>query len=536
MNLVTDPWLPVTNSLKQLCYISLNQLFEQPDEWLDLVLHPHERVSVMRFLICIVQAALDGPEDIYEWNEALNEIPKAGLSYIAKWQGRFNLFDEERPFLQISKLESGNKDSTGPSITKLDSTFAVGENGSTLFDHGGASALTGKSVDRVMQNRRLIVSLITFVNYSPSGTQSSAKLAGKLISHSSGAVDAPCVNQNMLHTFVIKDSLIKTIHANLIDKEISEDFFGENSWGKPVWEFDEPTSIDDEKTYNNSVNTYLGRLVPLSRFCKLRENSAYFIYCKGFQYSTKPKKKAASKRVYSDFKPEPSSTVFIDSKGEYSVLKSGVNNPWREISALISKRSKGSNGGALSLQYLSPGDSFDLLVVGQVRDSENVAKILNLVESKVHIPEFMLDSSNQQIYETNIKICEKKSYVLLRAIEKYRASVDDEWKGIVKRFTEGSTSKTDRKMRNIFKQNATNHYWTLIEKQRHLLMQYISLLGTEQDQEREDAKKAWSKAINQAVLETYKTLCTQESPRQIRAYVAGWQTLYPSKPKQQEVA
>ena len=40
----------------------------------------------------------------------------------------------------------------------------------------------------------------------------------------------------------------------------------------------------------NSVETYLGRLTPLSRFCKLIRSSPYFIYCKGFQYSTKPKK------------------------------------------------------------------------------------------------------------------------------------------------------------------------------------------------------------------------------------------------------
>ncbi len=543
MNLVTDPWLPVTNSNNQLCYISLNQLFEQPDEWLDLVLRPHERVSVIRFLICVVQAALDGPNDPESWNEALGEIPGAGLKYFEKElpdektiQDRFELFDKERPFLQVSKLEPGNEKSTGPSVTKLDSTLAVGENGSTLFDHGAASALNSNTVDRKMLNRNLAVSLIAFVNYSPSGTQSSAKLDGELISHSSGAMDAPCANQNMLHTFVVKNTLIKTIHCNLIDKEACGEFYGDNSWGKPVWEINEPKCLADKESFNNSVNTYLGRLVPLSRFCKLKENSPYFIYCKGFQYSTKPKKKTDSKRVYRDFKPEPTSTVLINSEGEYSLLKSGINAPWREISALVSKRSKGSNGGALSLRYLSQTESFDMLVVGQARDSENVAKILDLVESKVHIPEFMFDSTNQYAYESNIKICEKKSYTLFRAVEKYRTTVDDEWKGIVKRVKEKSTRKTDRKYRNIFKKHTTNHYWTLIEKQRHLLMNYISLLGSEQDQAREKAKNAWLSAISQAGRETYKTLCSQESPRQIRAYVAGWQILYPYKSNQQEVA
>ena len=536
MNLVTDPWLPVTNTNNRLCYIALNQLFEQPDEWLDLVLRPHERVSVMRLLICIVQAALDGPASIDEWNEAIDEIPAAGLNYLNKWekQNCFNLYDKKKPFLQIAKLKPGNENSTGPSVAKLDSTLAVGNNAATLFDHGAASAIKGVSVDRKLIDRQIAISLLTFLNYSPSGTQSSAVLEGKLISHSSGAMDAPCTNQNMLHTFVLKSTLMKSIHANLIDKELSEEFFGENSWGRPVWELKEPSSLNDETICKNSVQTYLGRLTPLSRFCKLIPNSAYFIYCKGFQYSTKPKKKTASKKVYIDFKPEPTSTVIINSDDSYSLLKSGVNLPWREIASLISKRNKDSYGGALSLRYLDQSDSFDLIVVGQVRDSKNVAKILDLIESKVHIPAYMMNSDSQKAYELNVRICENKSYLLFKAVEKYRTSLDDEWKGLAKRIVKKTTSEVDRKQRDIFKKNTVNHYWTIIEKQRHLLMHYISLLGTEEDQEREEAKKAWLKAINHAAKETYQTLCSQESPRQIRAYVAGWQLLYPSQFQQKE--
>ncbi|MCK9609136.1 MAG: type I-E CRISPR-associated protein Cse1/CasA [Methylomonas sp.] len=544
MNLVTDPWLPVTNSKNQLCYISLNQLFEQPDEWLDLVLRPHERVSVMRFLICLVQAALDGPEEENDWDDAIEIIPEYTLEYLKHWRKNFYIFEDDipeseeniSPFLQIRSLKPGNDTTSGPSITKLDSSLAVGENASTLFDHGAACEITGYSIDREMTDSQIIISLITFLNYSPSGTQSSAKLGGVLIKHNSGATDSPCVNQNMLHTFVVKRSLVRTIHANLIDKETCEDFFGKNSWGKPVWEIAEPKSIDDEQAKQNAVVTYLGRLVPLSRFCKLKKESKYFVYCKGFEYSTKPKKKTDSKKVYRDFLPEPSTTIILSSENDYSVLKAGNNVPWREISALTAKRSKGTEGGALPLKFLSRGESLDIIVLGQIRDPENVAKVLDLVESKVHIPAFMLDSRNRQVYEANIKLCDQKSYQLFKAIEKYRASVDDDWKKILKRFSERETRPSDRKARDIFRKKATHYYWTLIEKQRHLLMQYISLLGTESDQAREESKKAWLNAINSAVDETYRTLCNQDSPRQLRAYVTGWQILHPSKSEHQEAA
>jgi CRISPR system Cascade subunit CasA len=91
MNLVTDPWLPVSDTNNRLCYISLNHLFEQPMAWLDLVLRPHERVSVMRLLICIGQAALNGPADIDEWNEALEEIPQVCFNSLKEAKGSCEL-------------------------------------------------------------------------------------------------------------------------------------------------------------------------------------------------------------------------------------------------------------------------------------------------------------------------------------------------------------------------------------------------------------------------------------------------------------
>jgi len=525
MNLVTDRWLPVTDRKNRLCYISLNQLFGEPDEWLDLILRPHERVSVMRFLICIVQAALDGPANIDDWNEALHRISEYSLRYLGKWQKSFSLYDEGRPFLQLSKLEPGNDSNAGPFVTKLDSTMAVGENASTLFDHGAASPVKGTSLDRKLSDRELVISLITFLNYSPSGTQSSAKLEGELIKHNSGAMDAPCANNDMLHTFVVKSKLIHTIHSNLLDKDTVEEFYGENAWGNPIWELEEPSSSNNKAIFKNSVETYLGRLTPLSRFCKIIPDSPFFIYCKGFQYSTRPKKKTDSKRVYLDFQPEPTSTVVVDSNGNYSVLRSGVNPPWREVTSIISKRQKDSYGGALPLRYLRQSDSFDLTVIGQVRDNRNAAKILDFVESKLHIPAYMMNNDSQKVYESNIKISENKSYSLLKAVEKYRMLIDGEWKGLLQRVVENKTSETDRKRRYIFRKNTVNHYWTLIETERYLLMHYISLLGTERDEEREKAQKAWLRAIDRAARETYRMLCSQESPREARAYVAGWQLL-----------
>ena len=60
MNLTIDPWIPAlrTDGLRDL--FSLHDLFTQARELRDLAVKPHERIALMRLLLCISQAALDG--------------------------------------------------------------------------------------------------------------------------------------------------------------------------------------------------------------------------------------------------------------------------------------------------------------------------------------------------------------------------------------------------------------------------------------------------------------------------------------------
>jgi len=61
MNLIVDAWIPAlcANGRREL--FSLLDLFASAHELRDLAVKPHERVSLMRLLLCITQAALDGP-------------------------------------------------------------------------------------------------------------------------------------------------------------------------------------------------------------------------------------------------------------------------------------------------------------------------------------------------------------------------------------------------------------------------------------------------------------------------------------------
>ena len=105
MNLVTEGWVPVVRMDGKPDFASLMQIFAEGDKFSDLSVRPHERVALMRLLICIAQAALNGPKDKDDWKNAPDELLYEAKKYLEQWKGAFELFDKEKPFLQIAGLE-----------------------------------------------------------------------------------------------------------------------------------------------------------------------------------------------------------------------------------------------------------------------------------------------------------------------------------------------------------------------------------------------------------------------------------------------
>ena len=104
MNLVTEPWIPVLHRNGERQLVSLHQIFTEESDYADLAVRPHERIALMRLLIAVAQAALDGPKDINEWDAALERLPDAAARYLEKSKESFELFHAKRPFLQLAKL------------------------------------------------------------------------------------------------------------------------------------------------------------------------------------------------------------------------------------------------------------------------------------------------------------------------------------------------------------------------------------------------------------------------------------------------
>src|SRR5271157_1499675 len=103
-NLIDKGWIPVTDLKGNFGMISLMGIFTKGQNYADFAVRPHERVSLMRLLLCIAHASLDGPENLDEWEKVPDILPGAAKIYLERWKDSFDLFHPNKPFLQIPDL------------------------------------------------------------------------------------------------------------------------------------------------------------------------------------------------------------------------------------------------------------------------------------------------------------------------------------------------------------------------------------------------------------------------------------------------
>lgn len=496
MNLVTDPWIPVLHKSGDRRLASLIDVFTEGRDYSDLAVRPHERIALMRMLIAIAQSALDGPKDIDEWDRALDHLPDAATQYLRQWKDAFDLFHAERPFLQLTKLTKPPKkgkesdEEAVTSVSKLDFALATGNN-TTLFDHGANA-----HDSRRFPTTALPLMLLTYQCFSPGGLIAQLQWGTHVTSKSSK--HAPCTPGSMLHTFVRRPTVLESLHANLLTHADVSEHWSVDGWGKPVWEWI-PQSWNDEEAIRNATRSYIGRLVPLARFVALKPDGVFMLLGNGFDYLS-----------YPDISAESSATVVLKKDGESrALLGAGEKEIWRELSALIVRRKQNAIGGPLTLRNIPEDVAFDIWV-GAFLTSK--ASIEDTVESVLHVPAAMQRQTGRGAYDKEVKHAEAVANRLGWAVETWREHEDGGWRGRV----ETGGWKIKEKLRGI----ATKYFWTSVEKLRPLLLAHIETLGTTAEVV-EQSQSRWRKAVWAAAFDAYRLSCSQETPRQIRAYALG---------------
>jgi CRISPR system Cascade subunit CasA len=473
MNLTTDPWIPALRDDGSRGLFSLLALFEQANELRDLAVKPHERIALMRLLICIAQVALDGPVDEREWQNCQPSIQPRVRIYLERWKMAFELFGADQRFLQLANLLPGKESDEGNAATKLDMTLATGNN-STLFDNRAGE-------DRAIQAARTCLNLLAFQCFAPGGRISVAKWNNKETAGKGSSNHAPCTPSSMLHTIVLGQTLLATIHKNLLTRECVTDFYGVDKWGKPVWELP-VEAADNNAAIENATLTYLGRFTPFSRAIRLNGCASSITLGNGLDYP-----------IYPAFR-EATATI-TKRKDELTVLPASTGRSlWRQLAAISVKRRSDASApsGPPALTHVSSPGETAIWVGALVTDK---AKIEDLVESTYSLPAGLFTEFGRLAYEKGVAYAEEQESAVIQAVREYSSQL---------------------KMTTPAYNRARQYFWTRVE-------QHLSELF---DLARKDLAAdlpncPWGKAVQSAAAAAYEQSSPRQTSRQLEAYVLG---------------
>ncbi|MGR3174805.1 MAG: type I-E CRISPR-associated protein Cse1/CasA [Candidatus Scalindua sp.] len=469
MNLIGDPWIPVIFEDGTDGLVGLRVLYQESCHISDLSVDPPQRISLMRLLLCITQAALDGPNDDSEWLKCLDRIIPESLHYLQERKDKFYL-NGDKPFLQIKELTSDKK----VPFDKLNICLASGHN-ATFFDHEANPSGRFHSLARKALN------LLTFMNFSTGGKIGQAKWGENRFSHETFA--APCIKS--AHTIIRGKNLFKTIFFNLLSKKVIANF-PNMEWGKPVWD-NFPGSLDDKESFDNASRTYLGRLVPLSRFILLGNDSEK-------KFIVGPTYKSYVISHLPEFR-EPSTTVISTKKGKIIYLPlSSEKHIWRELGSVLSLSKSMEAGGAVCLQNIQKFiDHFKGHVEIWIGGLEsNQAKLIDLVEWNISIPINMLGGNTLSLYKNGVNLAKNGEQAVREAVNLY--------------CNEMSVKKESKK--GIINKAVLN-YWSFLDNHYKLLIDLANM---------EDELDKWIRLLYRAINGAYYETCPHETPRQIQAF------------------
>lgn len=477
-NLIDEPWLPVLMQDGSHRRVSLREVFDEKVGIADLSLVAYERISVMRFLICLAMAAFDEGElkDEAAWKSARGKLCMRVNAYLDKWHARFNFFGEHA-FMQPDGLTA-----TKPSgIEKLFPHRASGNNG-TLFDH----AILSNEKNLVVEDWP--IGMLTYLNYAAGGRHQKCQWAG--IETSVSVTEGPSREKSMAQTFAVGGSLTETIWLNLItDQMIAQ--LPSQIHGRPFWECKDLQRDAIKSPFG--VNTLLGRLVPLSRVMKFSQGSKQVPLGEGLKYAPLPESR------------EPMAAVCLKKgkKGETVetyVSASPEEMPWRNLQAILSRTER---CGTLTLRHLDslafdePDRIVSIWCGGLVGDR---AKNVAVVEWRTALQVGAITDSHLSVYQKGVDFAKQVSDKHI-----YYAS-----KAYCEAMKIDGADVVTRPARRLF--------WDALNR-RQIVLQNLAFAEKGQMDD-------WKSEVCETAREAFKCACPHATGRQLEAFAKGLAELY----------
>lgn len=534
-NLVDEPWLPVTvaNDFPRktgrglLPRVSLLEAFKHGDKIVDLRCYPHERIALMRLLICIAQRSLNGPADEADWSQCGMRLAKEASEYLVAHRDCFNLFGDGPRFLQAH----GRGEAGKMPVFKLS---LVDTDGTALFD---AHVQPGNG----MEAEELAVALVTYQSFAAGGKVGGSETSRKRIQTKSGKVrkepqsgqaalcrDGP----GALHAFVLGRNLGETIHWNILCKS---QIAAPMTWDKsasPLWEFRQTKAAD---FYESRLKSdYLARLVPLARAVWLDADRKNVEVANGLQYGVFADSKDQKSRQLKPGTGIRELTAAVapgrkpGDKDRLASASAGGGMPkaaWRELHAIAALRRSGMRGGPAALEHVRADVLQEaILWCGALVGSQ--AKVGDVIESVFRLPVKMLEDADaavddmrqcpgpNQTYRKGVGLADYWEGQLRKAVFTYHLRLGDS-------FSKTQNAARGRKVQN----QAALRYWTTLEQLAERVLLHDIAVNSGRYWHSGDsnwmAQSPWGREVWRAAHDAYEFSCSHGTPRQLRAYAAG---------------
>lgn len=320
-NLVEQPWIPVANEgLK-----SLKEVFS--GQYKALGGTPREKISILKLLQAIAQAAFT-PKDSSEWELAgPNGLKDKCLAYLEKNKDAFFLYGD-KPFLQMP-VEKAELKSYGCFLPEVAT--------------GNTSRLTNLQTEYPTTDAQRALILVCEMAMCLGGKKIDKKciLSTGYEKKSSGYAGPGMCTMGLQHSFLTGKTILETLWLNLLDNKFIEGLTHFTSGlGTPPWE--KMPESENCQVAEDLKKSLLGRLVPMARFCLLKENGMHYTegirhpdYLAGFwdPSSAINKQKSKAKMLWCD--PE--------------------KRPWRNLAAMLAFLDSANASSGFDCLYLKNG-------------------------------------------------------------------------------------------------------------------------------------------------------------------------------------
>jgi CRISPR system Cascade subunit CasA len=227
-NLIDERWIPCIVQDGKREEVGIRDALLRADEFGELRdPSPLVTAALHRLLLAILHAALRGPKDLKKWAALYSgggfDLP-AIADYLDRWRGRFNLFDDARPFYQVAGFDLPE---AVPAAQLAHET--AGGNNPSLFDHTTDSRPPALPF---ADCARLLVANQAFA--LGGGVGPTSRMFGK----HPNRTHAPCVGGVM--ALLQGGSLFATLMLNLLVYARASPFDQDPTADRPAWERDDP--------------------------------------------------------------------------------------------------------------------------------------------------------------------------------------------------------------------------------------------------------------------------------------------------------